>query len=172
MIGSVATLKLPISLCLEPDPYMTRALGNVSVLRWSDLAGLSWGIWSNHSLEKQRGFPGAAREIDRKTQTGERNVNHERAILADFEDRGRVREPRHVGSVDTGVAGVRVSGSDQLPWTWLSEAHASSPSEPQDKASAVLKPWYLVLCSGSSMGSRCGQGGSGFRHSEEQGPWM
>lgn len=52
--------------------------------------------------------PGAARERDRKTQTGGRNVNHQRAILADFEDRGRAREPRHVGSVDTGVAGVRV----------------------------------------------------------------
>ena len=68
-----------------------------------------------------------AREIDRKTQTGRRNVNHERATLTDFEDRGRGLEPRHAGSVDTGVAGAGDSESDQLPWTWPSEAHASSP---------------------------------------------
>lgn len=99
-------------------------------------------------------------------------MNHERAILSDFEDRGRGHELRCAGSVNTGVAGAGVSGSDQLPWTWPREAHASSPPGLQDKASAVLKPWYLVLCSGSRMGSRYGQGGSRFRHSEEQGLWV
>lgn len=54
-------------------------------------------------------------------------MNHERAILTDFEDGGRGREPRHSGRVDTGVAGAGDSKSDQLLWTWPSEAHPSLP---------------------------------------------
>ena len=82
-------------------------------------------------------------------------MNHERAILSDFEDRGRGHELRCAGSVNTGVAGAGVSRSDQLPWTWPREAHASLPPGLQDKASAVLKPWlsaYSSLINSSGSG--------------------
>lgn len=80
-------------------------------------------------------------------------MNHERAILSDFEDRGRGRRAKVCGEREQRGGRSRSLRSDQLPWTWPREAHASSPPGLQDKASAVLKPWYLVLCSGSRMGA-------------------
>ena len=157
--GSVASLKVPISWCLEPDPCMTRALGNVSVLRWRDPAGLSWGTWSNHSLEEQRGFPSCGQR-DRQEDTNRQEECESWKGNTDWLWRQR-KGPRAKACGERRHGGGRSRRLRKWPATldlaqWGSCLLASRAA---DKASAVLKPWYLVLCSGSRMGSRCGQWG-------------
>lgn len=70
-----------------------------------------WVVLENlvksHRLEEQRGFPSCGQRDRHEDTNRQECANHERAILSDFEDRGRGHELRCAGSVvNTGVAGT------------------------------------------------------------------